>query len=300
MKVIVSHGRCMSSPGNAIVTGGGSGIGRAFCLELARRGWMVAVADINPEAAEQVVAEIAKDGGRAIDVTLDVSNAEAWVALRDELSSLWGSLDLLVNCAGVLVTGLIAETKPADSRRIVEVNLLGAMLGCQAMTPWLIESSADDSMRGVVNVASIFAAVAPPGFAAYNATKAGVVALTESLRGELIPHGLSATVVLPGVTPTNLFKSATYASPKHAELSDQFVAASKIAPEQVASQSLDTAERGRLYCVVGERAKWYWRLKHWAPAWLIDKVGRRAARELGIGAGKADPGNETSQPIETH
>lgn len=288
----------MSSRRVAIVTGAGSGIGRAFCLQLASSDWLIVVADIEPHAAAEVAAEIQSQGGQAIAVPHDVSQVESWLALRDQLQAQTKQLDLLVNCAGVLVTGMVTETSADDARRIVEVNLLGTMLGCQILGPWLCESaerSAGTGLTtlGIINVASIFAAVAPPGFAAYNATKAGVVAFTESLRGELIPFGLSATVVLPGVTPTNLFRCATYATPKHRELSDQFVAASKITPEQVAREALQAANKGQLYAVVGDRAKWYWRLKHWAPAWLIDKIGRRAARELGIGS----PGASTDDNL---
>lgn len=270
----------MSNPRFVIVTGGGSGIGRAFCLALASRGWHVAVADVDLASAEAVAREIQASGGVATGCELDVTNPRAWSELRAELAGSDGELHLLVNCAGVLVTGSLPDNSAADLQHIVEVNLMGAMLGCRAMLPWLCESQASAEPRGIINVASIFAAVAPPGFAAYNATKAGVVALTESLRGELAPLGLTATVVLPGVTPTNLFRAARYGQASHAEVCQQFVAASKITAEQVASEALRAAERGRLYAIVGRRSRWYWRLKRLAPQWLIDLVGRQAIRAL--------------------
>ncbi|WP_442485418.1 SDR family NAD(P)-dependent oxidoreductase [Aeoliella sp. SH292] len=267
----------MSEFGNAIVTGGGSGIGRAFCHALVERGWNVAVADINVDAAEHVTREL---GGRAIAHALDVADPNSWHSLRTDLEARWPQLDLLVNNAGVLVTGELGDASPGDLAHIVEVNLLGVMHGTNTMVPWLRKSQSTVNPRGVINMASIFAAVAPPGFAAYNATKAGVIALTESLRGELKPYGLNATAVLPGVTPTQLFSSARLGDPAHSTICDKFVAASKITAEQVAREALAGAARGQLHVVVGGRAKLYWRLKRLAPQWLVDRVGRQAAGEL--------------------
>ncbi len=272
----------MSSVGYAIVTGGGSGIGRAFCHALANRGWTVAVADCRDELAESVADEVASLGGRAKAETLDVADLDTWIALRTRLQAEWPQLDLLVNNAGTLITGTLDDCSPEDLRHIVDVNLLGAMHGCHAMLPWLRKAPSKAVPCGVINIASIFAAVAPPGFAAYNATKAGVLALTETLRGELKPFGLQATAVLPGVTPTSLFERARYANANHQKLCQQFVETSRITPAQVAAEALHGAARRRLYVVVGGRSKLYWRLKRFAPQWLIGKVGRRAVDEFGV------------------
>lgn len=267
----------MNQSGNAIVTGGGSGIGRAFCQALVERGWTVAIADVNPDAAQRVATEL---GVRATAHPLDVADASSWRSLRAELEGRWPQLDLLVNNAGVLVTGELGDASTDDLAHIVQVNLLGVLHGTNTMVPWLRKSQSIAIPRGVINMASIFAAVAPPGFAAYNATKAGVLALTESLRGELKPYGLNATAVLPGVTPTQLFSSAKLGDPAHSTICDKFVAASKITAEQVAREALAGAIRGQLHVVVGGRAKLYWRLKRLAPQWLVDRVGRQAINEL--------------------
>lgn len=268
---------CMKDSGNAIVTGGGSGIGRAFCHALAARGWNVAVADIDLAAAQDVAKEL---GDRATAHALDVADADSWRSLRAELESQWPTLDLLVNNAGVLATGELGDASPDDLAHLIQVNLLGVLYGVNAMVPWLRGSQSTASPRGVINMASIFAAVAPPGFAAYNATKAGVLALTEALRGELKSYDLNATAVLPGVTPTQLFSSARLGDASHATLCNKFVAASKITADEVAREALTGAARGQLHVVVGGRAKLYWRLKRLAPQWLVDRVGRRAVEEL--------------------
>lgn len=277
----------MNVTGYAVVSGGGSGIGQAFCLELANRGWHVAVADLNTQAASATAEQICTDGGAATAHTLDVSDPHSWAQLCEQLQAIWPRLDLLVNNAGNLISGEFDQCEADDLRGIVEVNLLGAMYGCQAMTPWLRQSAGQSSAnqatcRGVINLSSIFAAVSPPGFAAYNATKAGVLAMTESLRGELAPYGLTATAVLPGATPTQLFNRAKYSRESHAAICQKFLESSQITPAAVAQQALRGAAARKLYVVVGRRSKLYWRLKRLAPQWLIDKVARRAVEEFGV------------------
>ncbi len=270
------------SAGYAIVTGGGSGIGRAFCHALAKQGWTVAVVDCRSDSAEQVASELQTAPGAASSHHLDVADALSWHELRSQLQVEWPRLDLLVNNAGVLSTGTLDDCQSGDIQRIVEVNLLGAMFACNAMLPWLRQTRSTALPRGVINLASIFAAVSPPGFAAYNATKAGMLSLTETLRGELKPFGLNATAVLPGATPTRLFQRARYATSKQSDLCREFIEQSTITPEQVAEEALRGACRKKLYVVVGGRAKLYWRLKQWSPQWLIDLVGRRAVDEFGV------------------
>lgn len=249
------------------------------------------MADCDRQAADNVAAGLESLGGKAIGYRLDVADVGAWVDFRDHLQAEWPRLDLLVNNAGILATGTVDACASDDLRRLVEVNLLGMMYGCHTMLPWLRQSRSPALPCGVINTASIFAAVSPPGFAAYNATKAGVLSLTETLRGELRPFGLGATAVLPGATPTQLFVRASYASANHVDLCRQFVENSRITPEQVASEALRGATRGKLYVVVGGRAKLYWHLKRFAPQWLIDLVGRRAVDEFGV----LDRSNDTSE-----
>jgi short-subunit dehydrogenase len=266
----------------AIVTGGASGIGRAIALRLARQDWHVALADRDLARAEEVVREIAASGGQGEAHELDVAHSEKWDALVARLRADWPCLDLVVNAAGNLLVGPIVEMSPGEMSKLVEVNLLGTMIGTRACLPWLIDSAKAGVApgSGMLNIASIFAQVSPPGFAAYNATKAGVIAWTEALRGEMAPWGLNATVVLPGVTPTRLFARASYPSPVWRQMCDRYLAGAELTADQVAATAIAGMARGQLYVVVGRRAKLYARLKRIAPAWLIDRVGRLAQQQL--------------------
>ena len=216
------------------------------------------------------------------EVVLDVADAEAWRGFAGTLEHDGVDVALVVNCAGVLVAGRLADCDADAIERLVSVNLTGVLLGCHATIP-LLAANADQQAplpRGVLNVASIFATVAPPGFAAYNAAKAGVVTLTETLRGELAPLGLTTTVVLPGVTPTRLFEHAQIFTGRLRGTVDRYVAEAELTPEAVADAALEAYGGRRLIATIGRRAKRYDWLKRWLPATLRRQVARQANEAL--------------------
>ncbi|MEM6330093.1 MAG: SDR family oxidoreductase [Planctomycetota bacterium] len=290
--------------GYAIVTGGGSGIGRALCERLAGGGWAVAVADIDSEAAQATADSLRRlpnaqaaaapvtatpVAATPVAVALDVGDPVQWRRLIANLQARWPRLDLLINNAGVLAGGPLADCPAESLQRVVRTNLLGAMYGARAAAAWLMESSAARGANpgpaggprpGVINVASIFAAVAPPNFAAYSASKAGLVAFSESLRGELAPNGLNVTVGLPGAVDTGLYRHAEFAHAGIARAAARFVERAELTPQAVADGLLRAAGRGELYAVLGRRARWYARLKRWLPAATARRVAAQARREI--------------------
>ena len=274
-------------PPTAIVTGGGSGIGREIAQQLIRYDYRVAVVDQHGETLADRCEGI--DQQLALPCPADVADPAAWHQLIERLRSEWPRLDLLVNCAGVLACGELHHCQLADLQRVVAINLGGTINGCHAATPWLIESAATGRPRqrhlprpGIINIASIFAMLAPPGFAAYNASKAGVVGLSESLRGELSPHGLNVTVSLPGATPTGLFERAEFASPTLAKSIERYLDAAELTAQQVGEQTLRAAARGRAYTVIGKRARRFAWLKRMAAEMTIRRVAERTRQQLGL------------------
>lgn len=272
----------------ALVTGGGSGIGAAFCHALADRKWTIAVADCDQDSAEAVLRTIEARSPQSLALSLDVTSVEAWQQAERRLRDTWPKFDLLVNNAGTLAGGHLHEAETSDLLRLMQTNACGTLLGCHTMTPWLLESASTappatghDPRRGIINIASIFASLAPPGFAAYSASKAAVVALSESLRGELVPLGLNVTVALPGVTQTPLFQTASYTSDHFRSRTCEYSDRRQMAPELVAEKTLHAASAGQLYAVIGQQAKWRWRLKGWLPSFTISKVAADARRVFG-------------------
>jgi NAD(P)-dependent dehydrogenase (short-subunit alcohol dehydrogenase family) len=185
-----------------VITGGGSGLGRALALEYARKGWRVAVLDRDIASADAVAAEVETAGGSGLAIACDVTNAEAVDSAATRLRRGWHGLDVLVNNAGIAGSGTVVETPEEDWRRIMEVNLFGVVRVCRAFVPAMIRAGSGH----VVNIASAAGFVSAPGMAAYNVSKAGVISLSESLRVELAPHGIGVSVVCPSFFKTNLLE----------------------------------------------------------------------------------------------
>jgi NAD(P)-dependent dehydrogenase (short-subunit alcohol dehydrogenase family) len=176
----------------AMVTGGGSGLGRATAHRLASEGAHVAVLDLAGDAAEKVAAEIAESGGTARAVTVDVSDPAA-AAVGVEQAAGLGRPQILVNCAGI---GGFDHTVDVSFERwsaIIGVNLTGTFLMCQAALPHLL-----DGGGAIVNVASNAGLMGQPYSAAYCASKGGVVNLTRALALEYIQRGVRVNAVAPG------------------------------------------------------------------------------------------------------
>ena len=161
----------------AIVSGGGSGIGKACAAMLAREGAKVVVADINVEAAQQVVGEIQQEGGDALCVELDVRSEAAWQTCIDQLMTHYSKLNILVNNAGVVITGDVENVTLEQWRATNAVNLDGVFLGTQCAIRAMRQSGEPGS---IINMSSIEGMVGHPMVAAYNASKGGVRAFTKS------------------------------------------------------------------------------------------------------------------------
>ncbi|MGV9665614.1 SDR family NAD(P)-dependent oxidoreductase [Nocardia niigatensis] len=192
-------------PQLVVVTGAGSGIGRATALRFARMGSEVIVSDIDKDAALSTVALVHSRGQRAVAAQLDVSDPHAWAAFARDVHADHGVPDVLVNNAGILVSGAFLDLEPEDWERQLSVNLLGVVHGCRAFGRLMI----DEGKRGhIVNIASAAAFTPTPVMSAYSVSKAGVKMLTECLRLELAPKGVGVSAICPGVINTNIARHA--------------------------------------------------------------------------------------------
>lgn len=285
-----------SPPRLAIVTGAGSGLGREFCRQLARSGgWHLFAVDVSLPDAEQTVAEACKlgaVGGEAVQ--LDVTDADAWLALRDRLQRDWPQLDLLINNAGVCMSAEVGDGDLAAWRRVIEVNYLGLLAGCHVMTPWLkasalfVKNSSSPHSRlatrnsqlspAIINIASVTAFLPAPAMGAYASSKAAVIALSEAMYAELRPHGVHVTVVAPGFFRTRLLERGTFTLRRHLAQAEYLTRTAKIDAASVARASLAASRHGRLYVITGRRARWLWRIKRLAPRILFRIIARRYRR----------------------
>lgn len=200
----------------AVVTGAGSGIGKAIAQSLAAEGVAVAVADIELESAEAVAAEITSVGGRAIGVKTDVSKIADVQALADAAYAAFGDVHILVNNAGVAFRPFRAiwDTSHADFEWMVGVNIWGVIHGIEVFVPRMRATAGE---KHIVNTSSISTLLKVPGNATYTMTKYAVDGLSEIIREELEADKIGVTILYPGHILTNVSKSGRLRSPEEQE-----------------------------------------------------------------------------------
>ena len=265
-----------------VITGGGSGLGRALALEYARAGWRVAVLDRNRDAAESVATEVEAAGGKSLALACDVTDTDAVGHAATAIGRGWHGLDVLVNNAGVAGSGTVADTPEEDWRRIMEINFFGVVATTRAFAPAMIRAGSGH----VVNIASAAGFVSAPGMAAYNASKAAVISLSESLRVELSAHGIGVSVACPSFFRTNLldeFSGSEEARQYALKLMDK----SPLSADDVARFIRRGVGRREFMLVPHAEARRILLLKRVAPDLFFAAVRKGAAKFLEAQAGRA-------------
>jgi NAD(P)-dependent dehydrogenase (short-subunit alcohol dehydrogenase family) len=246
----------------AVVTGAGSGIGRAFAVKLAARGASVVCADINEVSVRETVALVEQAGATGIAVTCDVSRSDDVVALRDRAVDWFGHAPtLLINNAGIGAGGnTVGRASLEDWHRTLQINLWGVIYGCHHFLPIMKQAG----RGGVINVASAAGFAAGPRMAAYNVSKAGVMSLSETLAAELSGTGVRVTVLCPTFVKTGIF-SGELIEPQVGSTGAQIANWVGMSPEKVAAMALDGHDHGELYVVPQLDARAIWLAKRLLP-----------------------------------
>lgn len=189
----------------AVVTGAGRGMGRAVALRLAGEGARVVVAEVSPEHARSVAAEVRSAGGDALPVVADVSSADEVAALFDAAIKAYGQVDILINNAGIGIGKPLLDYTEADWDRQMGVNVKGVFLCSQAAVRLMLPRRSGK----IVNFASTSAFVASsrPGVA-YDTSKGAVRQMTVSMAAELAPHGINVNAVAPGTVATEMTRES--------------------------------------------------------------------------------------------
>lgn len=227
--------------GTAVITGAGSGIGLGLARRLAERGFDIVVADLDEARANEAAQDIEARGVHAVPVRVDVSSYEDVLRLADVSYDSFGSVDMLVNNAGIEATGYLWETDPATWRKVIDVNVMGVYHGLRAFLPRMM---AQEGRSTIVNVASLAAlASGPAQQSAYNASKHAVLAATECLRLELteVRAPIDLHVVLPGPVSTKIFEDAlatTGTADTCREQLHRFVTDEGLSPDEAAAAIL--------------------------------------------------------------
>jgi len=270
----------MSSFDRCVVTGAGSGLGRALSLRLARPDAVLLLADVDRAACEETAALAERQGAATHVRVVDVSDAERVERLAQEADALLSErIDLVVNNAGVAVAGAVGETTLEDWRWIVGTNLFGVVHGCHFFAPRL----AARGRGAILNVASMAGLVSVPTMGAYNATKAAVVALSETLAAELRPSGVTVTVLCPSFFATRLLDRGRFASADLERAGRQAFARSRTTADDVAAVALRDLAAGRLHSVPMLEGRLAWLAKRAAPGLFTRVLSSRRLQRLAAG-----------------
>jgi NADP-dependent 3-hydroxy acid dehydrogenase YdfG len=252
-----------------VITGAGSGLGRALAFCFAENGWRVACADIRLDRAQDTVRLITEFGVGAMALKVDVSDDASVEAMRDEILAAWDGVDAVVNNAGVASAGPVAQTTLDDWRWTLNINLMGVVRGCRAFLPTLIEQG-----KGyIVNIASFAGIANAPRMAAYSASKAGVISLSECLRGELalIGSAVQVSVVCPAFFQTNLMEGSRAPTADKAAASKLMANATQSA-DAVAAAIYTSMQRGEFLILPTKGERGHWRIKRFFPGLFFRKM----------------------------
>ena len=252
----------ISYKAQAVVTGAGSGIGRAFALELARRGGQVLCADIKLAGAAETARLIEAAGGKAWAVQCDVGQLAEVEALATAAEKHFGSpATLVINNAGIGIGGKnIGDFSMEDWKFTMDVNLWGVIHGCHVFAPKLRALG----RGGIINVGSTASFAAAPTMGPYNVTKAAVLALTETLSAELSGTGVHVSALCPTFVKTNIVKDGRIEGGS-ADFAAKLIAKTGVSPESVVLKTLAALDRNQLYVVPQLEAKAVWTAKRLTP-----------------------------------
>jgi NADP-dependent 3-hydroxy acid dehydrogenase YdfG len=239
----------------AVITGAGSGIGRALALDLAARGAKLALSDIDADGLAETVHAVEESGAEVKSDRLNVAERDEVLAYADDVVAHFGTVHQVYNNAGIAHNGNVEDSDFKDMERIMDVDFWGVVNGTKAFLPHVIASGDGH----IVNISSLFGLIAVPGQSAYNAAKFAVRGFTEALRQEMLVagHPVQVTCVHPGGIKTAVARNATVSDSEDAatfaEFFDRHLALHS--PEMAAATIVDGVRNGRARVVIGWEAK---------------------------------------------
>jgi NAD(P)-dependent dehydrogenase (short-subunit alcohol dehydrogenase family) len=231
----------------AVITGAGSGIGQALAYDLARRGAKLAISDVDSTGLAETTKQVRVIGATVHAEQLDVTDRAAVLSYADEVASEFGTVNIVINNAGIAFIGDVEQMSFEQIERVMDVDFWGVVNGTKAFLPHLIASGDGH----IVNISSLFGILSVPGQSAYNAAKFAVRGFTEALRQEMLVNGhpVQVTCVHPGGIKTSIARNAgAVESVNRKELVDFF-------DNKLAKTSAESAARAIRRAVIGNRPR---------------------------------------------
>jgi short-subunit dehydrogenase len=233
-----------------VITGAASGIGQALARTMAGRGAQLALVDVDEAGLQAICSELSQQGHAVSSHLVDVSNRVEMELLPEDVANAHGSVDVLINNAGVSVGAMFDDHSIDDAEWLLDINLKGVIYGCKFFLPYLKQAPE----AHIVNVSSMFGFFSMPGQAMYSASKAGVRGFSEALWTELANTSVRVTTVHPGTIRSNVIRSSrmldAQAQLKAAALQEKF----GMPTDKAAEKIVRAVERNKLRVVVGADA----------------------------------------------
>jgi NAD(P)-dependent dehydrogenase (short-subunit alcohol dehydrogenase family) len=268
-----------------LITGAASGLGLALATRYANDGRRVLLTDMDQDALERAVAVIGPaHADRLSTLVLDVRQDDDWDAARAWVASHWGGLDVLVNNAGVATGGRFEHLPMEDWDWILQINLMGVVRGCRTFVPMMREQRSGH----LVNIASAAGLLNPPVMASYNVVKAGVISLSETLRHELEPAGITTSVVCPTFFRTGL--AGTFRTPDEAvrRSMEKLVTQSSVSADVIAGRIQAGVTKGRFLILTDREGAVAYAVKRFVPP-LFRREARKGAVRLLNSIARSEP-----------
>lgn len=257
-EVTGTHPKGPDSGKRVVVTGAGSGIGRETALAFGRRGALVLCTDINAEAAASTASIIIREGGDALSRKCDVSNTRSMEALANYVQKELGAPDILINNAGIGLSGSLLDTSVKDWQQVLGVNLWGVIHGCRLFARQMV----DNGKAGhIVNVASAAAFLPSRMLPAYATSKSAVLMFSECLRAEMAEHNIGVSAICPGIIDTPITRSTRFVGVADEEQSRRREDAAKLyqrrayTPDRVAQAIVEAVQSNRAVVPVSPEAR---------------------------------------------
>ena len=245
----------------AVFTGAASGIGQATAVGFADKGADLVVSDINEAGLAETVSAIEAKGRKAVALGVDVSKPEQVEGMINKTVDTFGRIDILMNNAGVGLSGEMRHLSLKDWEWIVGINLWGPIYGIHFALPHMVKQKSGH----IVNVASSAGLIASPGMSAYTTTKFGIVGLSEVLRNEVARFGIGVTVVCPGFVRTNIFDATERRGFNEEAATKDLPSWLGITKETCAKNVLSAVQRNKFLIIPGPEMKVVYGFKRFAP-----------------------------------
>jgi NADP-dependent 3-hydroxy acid dehydrogenase YdfG len=264
-----------------LITGAGSGLGRALALRFAAAGWRVGVTDLRTDAAAATLQAVKAAGAEGFAAALDVTSEASFADVAERLQREWRGVDVLINNAGVATSGTVQDSPVEQWRWVLDINLLGCVRGCRAIAPLLTAQNSGH----IVNIASFAGISNPPALASYNAAKAAVISLSETLRFEMFPHHVGVSVACPSFFRTALLDTSRSAgdenlhstAPQMDRIVDKLMERAEVTAEDVAADIFDAVQQNRFMVITHPDSRRLALLKRVSPELYFRKAQKSTA-----------------------